>query len=273
MPNATAFTASISRFSRQFLSAAILLVMALPAAARTETGFLDRTVKLNGAEYRYQVYVPASWNKHTNWPVILFLHGAGERGDDGLLQTDVGLGHAIRQDAAAWNKFVIVMPQCRKEQFWTQPAMEEVALAALERTVKEFHGDRARIYLTGISMGGYGTWSIASHHPEMFAALIPICGGIVAPRQLPELKTDLAGDFDPYRDTAQKIRKVPVWIFHGESDPVVPVEGSRQMAEAMKAVGAETRYTEYPGVQHNSWDKAYADPELPEWLLAHRRPA
>jgi predicted peptidase len=117
-------------------------------------------------------------------------------------------------------------------------------------------------------MGGYGTWSIAAHHPEMFAALVPICGGIEPPRALPELKTDLAADFDPYRDTAQKIGKVPTWIFHGADDPVVPVEGSRKMSEAMKAVGAAVRYTEYPGVQHNSWDKAYAEPELPAWLLA-----
>lgn len=245
--------------------------MSLPAAARTETGFLNRTVRVNGADYRYQVYVPPNWNKRSKWPVILFLHGAGERGDDGLLQTDVGLGHAIRQKAAAWNQFIIVMPQCRKERFWSQPEMEQVALAALERTIKEFHGDRSRLYLTGISMGGYGVWSIASHHAAVFAALVPICGGIEPPPSLPALKTDLADDYDPYRDTAQKIGKTPVWVFHGAADPVVPVEGSQKMVEALKAVGADVRYTEYPGVQHNSWDRAYAEPELPDWLLAHTR--
>ena len=246
----------------------IVLLMSLSAVASTETGFLNRTIKVNGTDYRYQVFVPAQWNRHANWPVILFLHGAGERGDDGLLQTDVGLSHAIRQNAAAWNQFVIVMPQCRKQRLWTEPEMEQVALAALEHSTKEFHGDRSRLYLTGISMGGYGTWNLASHHPGMFAALVPICGGIEPPPGFPELKTDLAADFDPYRDTAQEIGKVPTWIFHGADDPVVPVEGSRKVSEAMKAVGAEVKYTEYPGVQHNSWDKAYAEPELPNWLLA-----
>lgn len=249
-------------------SAAILLLMSLPAMARTETGFLDRTVKIDGAEHRYQVFVPAGWNKHSQWPVILFLHGAGERGSDGILQTDVGLGHALRQRSSAWQQFIVVMPQCLPNRYWTQPDMERLALAALETSIKEFHGDRARLYLTGISMGGYGVWSIASHHPEMFAALVPVCGGIIAPTVLPELKTDLAGDFDPYRDTAQKIGRTPTWVFHGEADPVVPVSGSRQMVEALKSLGGNVRYTEYPGVQHNSWDRAYAETELPAWLLA-----
>jgi predicted peptidase len=245
--------------------------MSLPAAARTETGFLNRSISVSGAEYRYQVYVPAQWNKHGAWPVILALHGAGERGDGGLLQTDVGMGHAIRQHPDAWSKFIIVMPQCRKERLWTQPEMEQVALAALERSIKEFHGDRSRLYLTGLSMGGYGTWSIASHHPEMFAALVPICGGIEPPPALPALRTDLASDYDPYRDTAQKIGKIPTWVFHGADDPVVAVAGSQKMVEALKAVGANVRYNEYPGVQHNSWDKAYAEPELPAWLLSQHR--
>jgi len=273
VPHIGSFTArSSSRRARKvLLAAAILLLMSLPAAARSETGFLNRTVKLNGLESRYQVYLPAGWNKHSKWPVILFLHGAGERGDDGILQTDVGLGHAVRQRPEAWNKFVIVMPQCRKERFWTQPDMEQVALAALERSIREFHGDRSRLYLTGISMGGYGTWSLASHNPQMFAALVAICGGIEAPRALPALKTDLAAGYDPYHDTAQKIGKVPSWVFHGAADPVVPVDGSQKMVEALKDLGGEVRYTEYPGVQHNSWDRAYADPELPEWLLAHHR--
>jgi predicted peptidase len=105
----------------------------------------------------------------------------------------------------------------------------------------------------------------------MFAALVPICGGIEPPRALPALKTDLASDYDPYRDTAQKIGKIPAWVFHGADDPVVPIAGSQKMVEALKTLGGEVRYTEYPGVQHNSWDKAYAEPELREWLLSHSR--
>lgn len=261
----------IPRLARDFAIAfALIIVMTIPALARTETGFLDRTIQVEGAEYRYQVYVPRSWSKKNHWPVILFLHGIGERGDDGLQQTDVGMGHAIRKNPELWQQFVIVMPQCPSGRYWMEAPIERAALASLEKSIKEFKGDRDRLYLTGISMGGYGVWSIASHHPGLFAALVPICGGIVPPPQFPELRTDLAGDFDPYRDTAQKIGKAPVWIFHGEDDPTVPVTGSRKMAAALQTFGSSVRYTEYAGVQHNSWDRAYAEPELPAWLLAQR---
>jgi len=242
------------------------------AARNQATGFLNRTLSLHGATYKYQVFVPDNWSPKQKWPVILFLHGSGERGDDGLLQTDVGLPHAIRQNRSRFPA-IVVIPQCLTGRWWTEPEMEEVALGALAATSKEFKGDPKRTYLTGLSMGGYGSWSLAWEYPGKFAAIVPICGGIVpTPSQLKEhpalAKISLPDDPKSYREVAQKIGKTPVWIFHGADDTSVPVEGSRKIYAASKAAGANVRYTEYPGVGHNSWDKAYAEPELMTWLLA-----
>jgi len=251
----------------------ITALFALPAfAGRAQTGFLNRTVMEAGEEYRYQVYVPADWNDHKKWPVILFLHGAGERGDDGLLQSDVGLGHAIRKNAAAF-PFIVVMPQCRKGKVWTQPDMEAQALGALDRSIKEFHGDRERVYLTGLSMGGFGTWDLAAKYPGRFAAYVVICGGISPLPQLPEIAVTLAKEHkvaDPYAETVRLVGKTPVWVFHGDADPAVPVEESRKMKAALEAAHANVRYTEYAGVGHESWDNAYAEPDLVPWLLQQR---
>lgn len=237
-----------------------------------ETGFLNRTVQLNQETYRYQVFVPANWDPHQKWPVILFLHGAGERGDDGLLQTDVGIGHALRTHAVDW-PLVVVMPQCRRDKVWTDPDMQAQALAALDESMKEFHGDHKRVYLTGLSMGGYGTWDLATKFPPRFAALVVICGGIEPLKDWPRLRVTLADDpkiADPFAEAARRIGKIPVWIFHGAADPAVPVEQSRKMVAALKAVNDNVRYTEYPGVGHNSWDAAYAEPELAKWLLGRK---
>ena len=240
----------------------------MPLQARQETGFLSRTVRVKGVAYKYQVYVPAEWNKSKQWPVILFLHGAGERGDDGLAQTQVGIGGAIRFHSDRVPA-VVVMPQCRKGIWWTAPEMEEMALAALDTTVKQFRGDRARLYLTGLSMGGYGTFGLGARQSGRFAALVPICGGVRLPRR-PNLPAVEEPAGDPYAATAGKIGKTPIWIFHGGADPTVPVTESQKLVEALKAAGAAPKYTEYPGVGHNSWDKAYGETELWKWLFEQR---
>jgi predicted peptidase len=246
--------------------------MAVPTFARKrETGFLDRTVSVDEVVYRYQVFVPQNYDPHKKWPVILFLHGRGERGDDGLLQTDIGIAPAIRKDASRF-PFIVVMPQCLKDknQAWNDAPMRTQALAALERSIKEFHGDRDRIYLTGLSMGGYGVWDLAAKYPGKFAAYVPVCGGLHAPSKYPEIYAELVKDpniADPYAETARRIGSTPVWIFHGDADDAVSVEESRKVSQALRAVKANVRYTEYPGVGHNAWDKAYAEPELIPWLL------
>jgi predicted peptidase len=250
----------------------ILTLIAVPAFGRgRETGFLNRDIIVAGQNYRYQVFVPGNFDRHQKWPVILFLHGSGERGDDGVMESDVGIARAIRRNVSNF-PFIVVMPQCRKDHRWIEAEMQAQALGALEKSVKEFNGDRSRLYLTGLSMGGYGTWDIAAKYPGKFAAYVVVCGGIRPPGH-PEANVGLANDpqiSDPYAETARRIGSTPIWIFHGDADPTVPVEEARRMAQALQAAKASVRYTEYPGVPHNSWDKAYAEPDLVPWLLAQK---
>jgi len=256
-----------------------LLTVTLPATAapRIETGFLDREVMLDSVGYRYQVYVPANYAEGKLHPVILFLHGVGEGGEDGLLQTQVGLGPAIRQARQRF-PFIVVFPQARRNQLWVGE-MAALALKALDRTVEEFNGDSQRLYVTGISMGGHGTWCVTARAPGKFAAIVPICGfvnvkrlDLPAERKAFVLKDNpFANSPDPYLAVASQISKVPAWIFHGAADPVISPDESRRMFQTLKASGFDVRYTEYEGVAHNSWDRAYAEPDLLPWLLSHRR--
>jgi predicted peptidase len=238
------------------LVAAIALAVGLPAGAqggaKMETGFLNRELTHEGKVFRYVVYVPRDYSPSRAWPVILFLHGAGERGEDGLKQSQVGLGTALRMYPERYPA-VVVMPQCAAGDRWAG-GMAEAALEALEATVKEYHGDRDRLYLTGLSMGGAGSWSIGTAHPDKFAAVVSICG---------------RGDIPAI---AEKMRQVPTWIFVGDQDQQATVQFARDVSEALKAAGSTVfRYTEYPGVAHNSWDKAYAEKELATWLFAQKR--
>ena len=251
-------------------AASCLVCTPLSLARRPETGFLNRTAVVDRVTYKYQVFVPADWNRKVKWPVILFLHGYGEEGDDGLLPTQVGLAAAIRRHVDRF-PFVVVIPQCRKQDWWTNSPMEAQALKALDQTMQEFKGDPQRVYLTGLSMGGYGTWALGSQHSGRFAALVPICGGVRLPpgHHLANAR-DTVESADPYTAVAQKIGKTPVWVFHGGADDTVPVTESRKMVEALKAAGGDVHYTEYPGVGHDSWTKAYDEAELFTWLLAQK---
>ena len=251
-------------FRRIFLLGFAFL-LALPAFARhQDTGFLNRTITIQGTIHKYQVYVPEDWNDHERWPVILFLHGSGERGADGMDQTQVGLPAAIRSHPDRW-PFIVVMPQVPfQHHHWTDPEMMQMAIAALNTSVKEFHGDPQRLYLTGLSLGGYGTWEIAKNWPHKFAAIAPVCGGVF-------------WSYAPYRwrdltlpeQYAHAIGRTPVWIFHGADDPVVIPKQAVLLYEALKANGGDVLFWEYAGVHHNAWDKAYANPDLPRWLLSH----
>ncbi len=243
----------------------ILLAASTAHAKKRETGFLDRTVVVNGTSYKYQVYVPADWSSKKKWPIILFLHGAGERADDGMFQTQVGIGRAIREHRDRFPA-IVVLPQCRKDHWWAQFPMDDQAIAALDAASKEFHGDSNRAYLTGLSMGGYGTWHLAAKYPGRFAAIVPICGGVLMPDAA---RIQPAEDVSPYAEAAKKVGgKTPTWIFHGADDPVVPVTESRKMNDAMKTLGGDVRYTEYPGVGHDSWVKAYDEADLFTWMFS-----
>jgi predicted peptidase len=248
-------------------------LMVIPARAKKqETGFLDRTIAVQGTTYKYQVFVPRDWTPHQKWPIILFLHGAGERGEDGLQQTDIGIGGAIRSDRSRIPA-IVVMPQCRKNVWWFQAPMDDLAMAALEAASKEFHGDPQRTYLTGLSMGGYGTWYLAGKYAGRFAALLVICGGLRPPEAARKSNPELMKWTPPdqpqsYTAAAAKVGKVPVWIFHGADDDTVPVTESQRMYAAMKTLGGDVHYTEYPGVKHVSWDRAYDEPKVWPWLFS-----
>jgi predicted peptidase len=255
--------------NRLYLRLAALFVALFAATAvqakKPETGFLDRTVTVQGTSYKYQVFVPENWSPKQKWPIILFLHGAGERADDGLIQTQVGIGKAIREHRDRFPA-IVVLPQCRKNIWWAQSPMDDVAIASLEAATREFRGDKDRTYLTGLSMGGYGTWYLAGRQRARFAAIAPICGGVLPPDMARIQPPD---DLTPYNEAAKKIgNKTPTWIFHGGDDPVVPVAESQKMNAAMKALGGEVHYTEYPGVGHDSWTKAYDDADFIKWMLS-----
>jgi predicted peptidase len=252
-----------------------ILALAVPAfLLGQEPGprFLERSVRIGAGSHAYKVYVPPGFDPRRTWPVILFLHGAGEAGTDGVQQTEVGLGRVLRASPERFPA-VVVFPQAPRGQVWLGD-LARVATTALDQTITEFHGDPDRIYLAGLSMGGYGSWVLAFENPERYAAIVSVAGGIVPPagrrarlaQQPPTLQAD-----DPYAATAARVKDIPAWLFHGADDPTVPVTESRQIASALRKVGASPRYTEYEGVAHNVWDRAFAEPELPKWLLAQRR--
>lgn len=260
---------SVSGFA---LMVAFALSQAGPPAASqpgatTATGFLDKTLALDGETYAYCVYVPPDYTPERAWPVILFLHGSGERGKDGFLQTDVGIARAIRRHRE-WFPAIVVMPQCRPNRTWFGPEgpgpMAMMALKCVEAASREYHLDRDRMYLTGLSLGGQGTWMIAAAFPGQFAAIVPICGFLeLGPTATPGLTEKVA---------AQLVNE-NIWCFHGDADQAVPVAASRALIAAIRAAGGNPRYTEYPGVGHNAWDAAYDTADLWRWLHAQRRAA
>jgi predicted peptidase len=198
----------------------------------------------------YLLYLPQEYgkDKDAKWPLILFLHGAGESGTD-IEKVKV---HGPPKLAAAGKEipFIVVSPQSPGGG-WNN----EVLINLLDEIEKKYNVDNDRVYLTGLSMGGFGTWALAMEYPDRFAAIAPICGGGQAFR-------------------VRRIKDVPVWVFHGAKDPVVPVKSSQDMVDALKAAGAtEVKFTIYPEAQHDSWTETYNNKELYEWFLAHKRAA
>jgi len=213
-------------------------------------GFLYKELALDGETHAYSVFVPPQYTPEKSWPVIVFLHGSGERGRDGFLQTDVGIGRAIRRNPERCPA-IVVMPQCPPERSWTGK-MVHLVLQCVARTSQEYKLDPQRMYLTGLSLGGAGTWHIGARMSGQFAALAPICG-FGTPTE------------------AKSAAKIPIWCFHGAADEHVPVQRSREMIDAIRAAGGNPRYTEYPTGSHNVWDRVYQDAEFWRWLFQQKR--
>jgi predicted peptidase len=250
----------------------LLLLFLTPSCAR-RSQFLEREITLGENTYRYRVWLPPRYTKVHHWPVVLYLHGSGERGDDNVQQISTGLAPALERYAERY-KCVVVFPQARGGQEW-YGEMELQALAALDRSVREFHGDPARIYLTGVSMGGAGAWYMA-RHGHKFAAVVPVCGEVARqpddafPVDPPPDIARIVGAADPYATLAGAIGRTPVWAFHGADDNVVPATESRSMVAALQRAGGRVNYTEYRNKGHEIWDLAYADRDMVHWLLSQR---
>jgi predicted peptidase len=247
-----------SRLLRGLCGAAVVAALALASASAQDakkTGFVDKKYKnADGSESPYVVFVPHDYDGTKAYPVILFLHGAGETKSTktgAKMPVEVGIGPAIKKQEKTF-PFITLIPQAETRGWQAEGPNAKRALGMLDEVMKEYKTDPKRVYLTGLSMGGMGTWSVAAAHPEKWAAIVPICG---------------RGDVK----TAEKIKDIPCWCFHGDADTAVPVSGSRDMIEAIKKAGGSPKYTEYPKVGHNSWDMAYGTKELWPWLLEQKR--
>jgi predicted peptidase len=205
---------------------------------------LDRTVRV---ELDYLLYLPKEYAQQPAWPLLLFLHGAGERGEN----LDLVKAHGPPKLIATGKEFpfIVVSPQCRQDHWW-----QAFELAALLDDIEAIYKvDQDRIYVTGLSMGGYGTWSLAAYQPRRLAAILPICGG-----------------GNPH--LASVFKSVPAWVFHGAKDTIVPLDRSRVMVDALEKAGGTVKFTIYPEANHDAWTETYANPEVYQWLLQQKQP-
>lgn len=221
---------------------------------------------------RYRIYVPQKPMPGEALPVMLYLHGSEERGTDNEGQLS---GPAASITSTPKNfPFVIVFPQCPSGRFW-DAEMINLANAELDQTIRELGLDNSRIYLAGFSLGGYGVWSAAAMSPTKFAAIVPMSGRLLPrPAERSAVSPNvlaLADEVDPFRAFASTLKDVPIWIFHGAQDPVVPVSNSRNMAKALSDVGNRNfTYTELPATGHVSLPEAFSDAELFRWLALQK---
>jgi predicted peptidase len=235
-------------------------------AADNRDRFEFRTFQDGDYKLPYRLLKPKPFDAAQKYPLVIFLHGAGERGEDNEKQLVHGMNDFASDEIMAKYPAFVIAPQCPEGQAWggisrlaKTPTPDDVLTPALDATLKavetlrkEFPIDDTRIYITGLSMGGYGAWDALAKRTELFAAAAPICGG---------------GN----TMNASKFKHIPIWAFHGADDRTVPADRSREMIEALKAAGATPKYTEYAGVGHNSWAQTYSDPALYEWLFAQRK--
>lgn len=251
---------------------ASVCLLPLSAHAQDLNGFEARTLQgSKGLTLPYRLFKVKNPTAGTKYPLILFLHGAGERGDNNTSQLMANAGATVWATDAhqAEHPAYVIAPQCPAGKQWvdtdwtlgsysttTVPVSDQLttALEIADAVATEFGTDPARQYITGLSMGGYGTWDAVVRNPTRFAAALPVCG---------------AGD----TTKADLIKLLPLWTFHGDADATVPVKGSRDMVAALKAVGSTVQYTEYPGVGHDAWTMTYANEAVIDWLFENKKPS
>jgi predicted peptidase len=216
-------------------------------AKQLEKHYLSKSGDLD-----YLLFVPRDYQEGstTLWPLILFLHGRGESGDNLNIVKRHGIPKVIEE--AEDFPCITVSPQCPANTDWV--ALIEPLMSLLSSIIEEFQVDRQRVYLTGLSMGGRGTWALAVEYPEIFAALIPICGRVPG--------------VDQFMDKVKVLKDVPIWVFHGAKDSTVPVQNSESIVAALRAVQGNVNYTVYPDADHDSWTETYSNPELYRWMLS-----
>ena len=263
----------------KMLSCILAILFCMPFTSRLygqdRSLFVKSTFKSRqGITMPYRILFPANYDQKARYPVVLFLHGAGERGNDNEKQLTHGASLFLSQQARANYPAIILFPQCPEEDFWssvkisrdsTKVAMDfdytseptQSLMAAIELTqmiINQEAADPGRVYITGLSMGGMGTFEAVYRYPGMFASAIPICGG---------------GDDQRYD---KRVLPTAFWIFHGDADEVVNVELSRKMNQRLGKLNARVKYTEYPGVNHNSWDNAFGEQDFLKWLFSFQKP-
>jgi predicted peptidase len=252
---------ALSRARTMVLACAVTLPILLPGCARVrgdgtfspagESGRqVERSLDVRVVREfagQYLIHLPADYDAAQEWPLLLFLHGAGERGDDVGRVALHGPPRLIRE-ATLELPFIVVSPQVPEDRIWSVRFLD----ALLEEIVRTHSVDEDRIYVTGLSMGGFGTWDLAMEFPHRFAAIVPISGGGSVPG-------------------ACGLRHLPIWAFHGALDQVVPPSHTDEFVERLRACDGHIRYTRYEDATHDAWTRTYANPELYEWLLSHRR--
>jgi len=247
-------------------------IFSLQITAQDLSLYQKKVFKKDTATMPYRLLLPENFDAKKKYPLLLFLHGAGERGNDNEIQLVHGAELFLRDSIRKNYPAIIVFPQCQKKQYWARVDLEyketgrvwhfpaekqvnpnlEMVDALLKNIKKEYKIDKKRIYVGGLSMGGMGTFEIVLRNPKLFAAAMPICGGA-----------------NPA--IASKIKGPKWWIFHGQEDSVVPHELSKNMYEFLKDAKAEVKFNSYPSVDHDSWTNAFAEPDLLEWLFAQSK--
>lgn len=206
---------------------------------------------------RYLLFTPEGYDqdKKKKWPLMIFLHGAGERGTN-LSKVAVHGPPKFVTNRADF-PFIVISPQCPPGQVWEKEAI----IALIDRALKDHRIDEDRVYLTGLSMGGFGSWALAAAYPDRFAAVAPICGG-----------GNIIDVLLPPKGKEAALKKLPIWAFHGAKDPVVKLEESQRMVDAFKRAGNnDIKLTVYPEAQHDSWTETYNNEDLYKWFLEHTR--